>query len=279
MATTSSTAESAKAVRENIARAKGYLRREEILRALEAGAEALSVYGKINVIGNTRFEIEVNLDETLMDISRRADISTMLPPGKDGKPFLLRYVRGKEALLSTALRRMVESLKAQAVAKEQERLGKIEQRKQELLTKGQDYLDAGDIPRARTFLRRVMDEFGAQPGILVGIAGRYRSADLLMEAAEVYEYAIEQFPRESVSYVGAIGCYMELREYEKVERLYERVLQQFGLHPRTLCNMAKFYLLWRKKGKASDCAYRALTMDPTLEEARQIMQEVEGVRS
>ncbi|MEG2140972.1 MAG: hypothetical protein RRY20_09325, partial [Bilophila sp.] len=197
------TPEAAKKVRENIARAKGYLRRDEMVKTLSAAAEALNLYGRINVIGSTRFEIEVNLDETLMDISRHAEIHSQLPTGRDGKPFLLRYVRGKEALLSTALGRLAENLKTQAVTEEQERLGKIEQHKQELLLRGQACLDEGDVPRARTFLRRAMDEFGTQEGILIGIAGRYRTASLPFEAAEVYECAIEQFPRESASYVGA----------------------------------------------------------------------------
>lgn len=270
------TAEVAKQIRENIARAKGYMRRDEIPRALQAAIDALTLYGKIKLIGAARFEIEVNLDEVLVDISRHGEIMPLLPPGKNGKPFLLRFVRGKEPLLATVLNRVATSLVEAANREERERVEKIERHKQELMHHGQFFLDGGDLPKARSFFRRAADEFGKIPGLLLDIAERYHKADHPLEAAEIYEMAMDRFPRDPAAYSGAIACYMEIREYEKVERIYEFVLRQFGPHPRTLCNMAKFYMLWRKKEKAADFAYRALKRDSSLVEAQQILDELEG---
>lgn len=108
------------------------------------------------------------------------------------------------------------------------------------------------------------------------LAQRFRKAKLPLEAAEMYELALENFPKESAGWSGAIDMYMELQEFEKVEQLYVRVLQQFGQHPRTLCNIANFYLQWRRKGQAVEFALRALQRDPTLEKAREILRVAES---
>lgn len=269
-------AEAAKTVRENIARAKGALRREELARALAVTAEALELYGRIKVVGAARFELEVNLDELLGDICRHTAVLPMLPSGPDGKPFVLRYVRGKEDILSTALRRLAEALVRQKEEAQEEEVRKTEQRKVELFEKGQALLDAGDYPRARAILRRAADEFGKIPGVYLDIAQRYRKVSLPMEAAEIYELCMEHFPKESAGWTGAIDMYMEMQEFEKVEKLYVRVLQQFGQHPRTLCNIAAFYLQWRRKGKAAEFALRALQMEPDSLEAQELLRMAEG---
>ena len=92
------TIEAAKAVRENIARAKGALRRDDLIRTLNVTADSLDMYARVKVMGALRFELEVNLDELLSDLCRHTTILPMLPSGPKGKPFVLRYTRGKEAL-------------------------------------------------------------------------------------------------------------------------------------------------------------------------------------
>ncbi len=270
------TIEAAKAVRENIARAKGALRRDDLIRTLNVTADSLDMYARVKVMGALRFELEVNLDELLSDLCRHTTILPMLPSGPKGKPFVLRYTRGKEALLSDALRRIAKILEQRKAEAAEEERKRIERHKQELLQRGQALLDSGDLPRARSFLRRAADEFGKEKGMYLDLAQRFRKAKLPLEAAEMYELALENFPKESAGWSGAIDMYMELQEFEKVEQLYVRVLQQFGQHPRTLCNIANFYLQWRRKGQAVEYALRALQRDPTLEKAREILRVAES---
>lgn len=267
--------ETAKTVRENIARAKGYLRRDELVRALTMTADVLDMYSRIKVMGTIRFEIEVNLDEVLTDLCRHTTILPMLPVA-NGKPFMLRYVRGKESILSGAIRRIAEVLEKQKKEAAEEAVKKAERHKHELLQRGQALLDSGDTPKARAFLRRVAEEYGKEKGIYLDLAGRYRKARLPMEAAEMYEMNIEHFPKESAGWSGAIDMYLEMNDFEAVEKLYMRVLQQFGPHPRTLCNIAKFYLRWRRKSQAAEYAIRALQGDPNLTEAREVLRLSEG---
>lgn len=270
------TNEAAKTVRENIARSKASLRRDDLPRALKIIADSLDIYSQIKVIGPLRYEIEVNLDEQLADICHHTTIMTMLPPGPPGRPFILRYIRGKEKMISTALRGLAGILEQKKTDAAKEEVLKKERRKQAYLAKGQELLDAGDTPRARAVLRRVADEFGKEKGIYLDIAERYRKANLPMEAAEMYELCMAEFPKTSSAWSGAIAMYRAMQEFEKVEKLYLRVLQQFGAHPLTLCNIAQFYLDWRKKDKAAEFAIRALQRDPNMAQAKAILQASEG---
>lgn len=271
-----SLSQSTKTIRENIARAKNAMRRDEIVRALNVTADSLDMYSRIKVTGPIRFELEVNLDELMEDLSHHTSIQPILPRDSKGKSFVIRFKRGKESLLSGFLRHISTVLEKQKKDAAEEEGEKKERRKQELIEKGQGYLETGDIPRARTTLRRVADEFGKEEGIYLDLAERYRTAKLPMEAAEMYELNVNQFPKNPAGWSGMIDMYKDMQDFEMVEKLYHRVLQQFGSHPKTLCNIAKFYMLWRKKGKAAEYAVRALQADPNLTEAQTILDEAEG---
>ncbi len=266
-----------KSIKEDCARAKTYLRRDETLRAVELTTTVLETYSRIKVVGSSRFEVEVNLDDVLGEISRQVVVRELLPVCPDGKPLVLRFVRGRERLVAGVLTRVAQALKQAAEEREQEGLRKVEEHKQGLLRTGQQSLNVGEMGRARAFLHRCLEEYGPKdPALYADVAERFRAADLLLEAAEVYEMGIEAFPKDPSRYAAAIKIYTSMKEFEKAERLYDRVLRQFGVHPRTLLNMAKLYLEWHKKDKAADAAYRALSLDASLTEARDILERIEG---
>ena len=78
-------------------------------------------------------------------------------------------------------------------------------------------------------------------------------------------------PREASAYTGAVAAWMELREYEKAEAVYQAVLRTFGGHASTFGKMSKLYLAWRKKQAAEDNALRALQTDPEQADALEVM--------
>lgn len=57
---------------------------------------------------------------------------------------------------------------------------------------------------------------------------------------------------------------------------YTRALKQFGTHPRTLVNMARMYLAWRKRDEAWTHIQRALQLAPGDAEAKALLAEIEG---
>lgn len=269
----------ARTVRENIARGKSYLRREEMIRALETTAQALREVPYVRLIGSERFEVEVGLSELLNDIIRVPKVHDLLPLGPNGQPIPVRYLKGKEDLLSKLLERLAESFRREEEEGLTARQRQQEEHRNKLVEQGQEALSAGDPARARVFWKRCLDAHGKEePGLFLDLANRFSKAERLPEAVEIYEMGMEVLPKEAACYSGCIDACMALREYEKVEQLYERVIRQFGMHPKTLLKAAQFYYTWRRKDKAYDMALRALGMDASLTEAQDLIDLIDGKR-
>lgn len=265
-----------KNVRENIARAKAYLRREDLPRAMEAMGTALRAYAGTKLIGQARFETEVNVLEFVNDLNRHHLLRQFFEARQVFNGPYVTYARGEENTLAERLETIGAAMTEESTRKEREREAKVGMRREELILGGQAKLDEGDMPRGRSFLKRAADEFGHEPGVLADIGQRLLHKELLFEAAEMFEAAIETFPTESKAYAGSVSCYIKLQEYEKAETIYMKALRQFGAHPRTLINIARLYMLWRKRDKAYEYAKRALGIDPKLKEAQEIMEAASG---
>lgn len=267
-----------KVIRENIARVKGYTRRGEVLRALDLLADTLLEYLRYTVIGNARIELETGFNEALTDVSRLPEVRAHLPRTPSNQLDPLRFIRDQEAITATKIWSITKALRDEAEKNERMQAQQEDDRRAKLIHSGQICLERGDTVRARVNFTRCADEFGHEPGLISDLAGRYKTFELYQEAADMFARAMELFPREPGNYTQAIDCLLRLQEFEKVERIYGQVARQFGLHPRTLYNMARFYLMWRKKDQAAQAAYRALQIDPNFAEARVLLDKLDGKR-
>lgn len=267
-----------KAIRENIARVKGYTRRNEVLRALDLLADTLLDYIRYTVTGNVRVELETGFNEALTDVSRLPEVRAHLPRTANNQLDSLRFIRDQEAITATKIWSITKALRDEAEKIERQQAQAVEDRRAHLIHAGQICLERGDTVRARVNFIRCAEEFGQEPGLLSELAGRFKAFELYQEAADMFARAMETFPREPGNYTQAIDCLMRLQEFKKVEQIYGQVARQFGLHPRTLYNMARFYLKWHKKDQAAEAAYRALKIDPNFAEARLLLEKLDGKR-
>ena len=89
-----------------------------------------------------------------------------------------------------------------------------------------------DYPRGKGVLRRVVEGWGHEEGLVTEIAMIFLEHQRYMEAVELFEQVIEKFPSDSRAYGGAVRCYKELHEFEKCEKVYMKALKQFGAHPK-----------------------------------------------
>lgn len=265
-----------KSIRENLSRAKAYLRRDECVRSLEVAKLALDAYAPIMAqIGREdRFNIEVSILEFVRDINKHPQVREVYLSRKITKePFIL-FSRGKEkqlAMVVEALRQTI-SHKLQSAAQEKEE--EEAKRKAAMLEMGQKLLDNGEFPRGKAVLRRYMEECDNASDVVIDVGDRLLGAKLYTEAADVYEKSIELYPKNVKGYSGAVSAYTGMHDFEKIENTYMRIIKQFGAHPKTLFNVAKFYLGFNKKEKAYDFAVRALDKDPTLVEAKEFLEKI-----
>ena len=265
-----------KEVSENLARAKAYLKRDDCLRSLEAAAASLEFYAQKKIVGNAKFLAEVNFREYINALARHGMVRNFFLSRGITKEPLIIYKAGQEEELAKALRvllRALEEISQQAEKAEQK---KEEQERDDSLKKGLELIyTKGEEIRGRAILRRHLDVYGQEEGVMTEVAGHFLKASLSLEAAELYERAMEKFPKDARAYLGAIEAHTALGDNEKVEKTYLKIIKAFGGHPKTYLNMSKFYLGWHKRLKAYDYALWALQGDESLKEAQEIMDKID----
>ena len=263
-------------IKENLARAKAYLRRDECIRSLEAAKTAIDAYIPClpRLTRENRFSIEVLILEYVRDLNKHPHIRNVFLSRKITKEPFIVFSRGKENALSLLLEALWQTLENERDKETRRKQEEEKKRKETLLTTGQKLLDNGEFPRGKAVLRRYMEECGNAPDAVLDVGERLLNAKLYMEAADVFEKSIELYPTNVKGYAGALKAYAGMNDYDNTEKTYIRTLRQFGAHPRTLLNMAKFYLRHGKKEKAYEFALRALDKDPALAEAKEIVETV-----
>uniref|UniRef100_B8J3W6 Tetratricopeptide domain protein n=1 Tax=Desulfovibrio desulfuricans (strain ATCC 27774 / DSM 6949 / MB) TaxID=525146 RepID=B8J3W6_DESDA len=264
-----------KDIRENIARAVGYLRRDEVERSLLAMSEALRRMAEVRMLRSARAELDIQISEFLASLIHHQTMQPLLDPEHTGKPRSIPFQQGKEAALATVLDGLGRILQKEAENCVQAELAARMERKKHLIETGLQFVREGQTAKGRAFLKRVVEEFSREDGIRVQVGQIFSTAGLYQEAAEMYEEAITIQPREPAAYTGAVAAWMELREYEKAENIYKAVLRTFGGHPSTFGKMAALYLAWRKRQAAEDMAFRALQEDPGQPDALEVIAALE----
>jgi len=260
-------------VGQTFARAKALLKRDETLRALETMLGGLEELQRTNLPGRTRFEVEVTILECVQDLNRQPIVREFFEALSHGKNVSIPYKAGEEKKLAGVLGLVNKGLREKIEQAEENEKQRRLDRKAGLEQKGLEYLRSGDSPRGKAALRLLAEEFGQEPGVLAQVGEWLMEAKLYFEAAEILERAMEEHPKEVKSYTFATQCYLELREYQKAENVYLRVIKQFGKHPRTMLNLAKLYLSWNKKEEAFNAALEAWNKDNSLAEAKEIVDK------
>lgn len=265
----------ARAIRENISRARGYLRRDELYRAIDAAREALSLKNSGIALGLGRAEVDLLFAELFDDFGRHPRVAASLQElGIDAAAFW-RYRSGDEATLSkklVALRAKMAGSEAQEKA--QEVLRRTEE-KEAWLRLGRQNLEQKNFPKGKVYLRRAAETYGDEDGVVREIGTLFLAAGLVPEAAEMASLAIERFPNDEQAWRLGIEAWDTLGDSKKAEALYLDAVKIFGGHPITFLNIAKFYLKWHRKDDAYEYAVRALTLDPNLAEAKAIRDKME----
>lgn len=260
-------------VGQKFARAKAQLKRDETIRALETVLSALNDYDPKAISSQVRFEIEVLITECVQDLNRQPAVRNLFQTLVKSQKAYIPYMPGEEkrlfGVLGIVYKALSESIKATEENAEQQKL----ERKNSLQQRGLEYLRAGDLPRGRASLRLLAEEFGDEPGMLAQVGEWFIEFQLYFEAAAVLEQSIENFPKDRKAYSLATKCYTELRENEKTEAIYLKAIKQFGKHPRTLLNLAKFYMSCNKKEEAFRAAQEAYSKDSSLTEAKEIVDK------
>lgn len=268
-----------KDLREDLARAGGYLSRHEVERALEALSDALARCAGLRLGRAATAELGGRIREILQGLSQHPRLLPLLDHEGSGHGRQIPYQPGREASLRTVLEGLAKILRQNAAHTALHDAEDRPARKKQLLQSGLRALQQGKTTVGRAFLRRIIDEFCDEPDICLQIGRVFSAANDHAEAAAVFEEAMRAQPRESAAYTGAVNAWTAAGEYEKAEAVYKAVLRTFGGHPSTFGKMAAMYLLWDKHLAAEDAARRALKDDAAQADALAVMTALKGAHS
>lgn len=255
----------AKSIKEDIARATGYARRAEDIKALECASRAFEVFATTKtVVGRAKFELEILLGDMLRELDHLPEIRKRLD-----KP--LAYKRGQEAFYAKALgamaRHVVQARDADAIQRESERRRHLD----ETLDKARQLLADKNLPVARRVLAVTCEQHAAIPGVYTAAAAILSEAGLHADAVPMAEKGIESDPKDAQAYRIATEACAVIGENAKAADLLREALRQFGAHPRTYITLARVLYKQGKWDQAYDAARAALDRDPELEDAREMV--------
>lgn len=262
-------------VGQNIARAKSLVKRNEPARAIEALLGALAAFEPQKLVGKARSVAEITIYEAVTELNGHPKIKALIQEVAKSPKAAIAYGPGGEKQLATVLNILLKALTEAEAAKVRAEAEALENRRKTLIDKAEEHMAAKEYPRGKAVLRKLGEEFGSEPDIYAYIGTVLAKADLRDDAVEFLELAVETFPRVPAPYGELVSCYIALREFEKAEKVYMKVLKEFGQHPKTLVNLGKLYISWNRKDKAFEILNKAVRMDPQNEEAAELFAKVD----
>ncbi|MEG2172140.1 MAG: hypothetical protein RRY29_02630 [Desulfovibrionaceae bacterium] len=265
-----------KEVRENIARAKGYLRRNEIPRALKTMSSAIRGFADVTLPKASHAELVMQCTVFLSELNRHPYMQRVLDPECTGKPRYLAFQYGKAKILATVLEALSKMLINAAAQNHRATQEAQQHRKVELIETGKARFQSGEIASARSFLKRAAAEFGQEVGTLLEIGHLFNDMKQFQDAAEIFESALAAFPKEAEAYAEAIEANTTALEFAKAEKIYFKIFRQFGGHPKTYGRLAKLYLVWNKNQQADEFARQALQLDSQQTESLEVLSTLKS---
>lgn len=256
----------AKEIREDIARAKAFVQRDDLLRSLGALRSALKLLAKSKVFGVERFEIDALLDEALREVGGHKTLKKVLPSG-------LRHARGKTVQLYRTVDKLYvkleQAMERARVERQRGRMAELD----DLLITAQEKLKENDEMEARKLFRRASERFKDVPGLYSDIGTRMMMGGLIQEAVEYLNKALEKNPRDQRAHSSLITCLEGLGEPAKAEEAMKTAIKHLGKHEPLMLRLAKLSLTQRNWNQAYDLAEAVFKENPLSSPAQKIMAQ------
>lgn len=258
----------AKEIREDIARARAYAKKNDYLRTLKSLANAIRGLVTSQVFGAEKFEIQAHMDEALRDLNKMKMIRKLFPAG-------LTYQKGKEkAFFQTLMRlhkKLGEAMEKARVAKLRKRLGVLDDN----LIKAAKLIQAGNPLEARKLYSKIAEYFQDIEGIHSDIGNRMATFGLFAEAVPYLNKALETQNTDVRAHNALILCYEGLHETEKAMVAIKDAMRWLGPSENLYLRLAKLHLRKREWGEVFNNAKAAYDRNPLNTEATKLMKQAE----
>ncbi len=260
--------QTAKAIREDIARSRAYAKKNDYLRTLECLANAINGLVASQIFGAEKFEIHAHLDEAIRDLNKMKMIKKLFPQG-------LAFQKGKEKAFCEKLRRLHRKLKE---AMDNARLAKMRKRLAVLddnMIKAANLIKADQPIEARKLYRKISEYFQDIEGIDSDIGNRLATFGMFPEAMEYLSSSLAKSPKDARAHNALILCYEGMNEVEKGVEAIKNAMRHIGTSEGLYLRLARLYLAQRNWGAVFNNAKAALDLNPLNGEAQKLMKQAQ----
>ena len=263
-----STSMTAKEIREDIARARAYAKKNDYLRTLRCLASAIKGLVTSQVFGAEKFEIHAHLDEALRDLNKMKMIRKLFPNG-------IKCQKGKEKTFYQTLMRLHkklgEAMEKARVAKMRKRLAVLDDN----LIKAAKLVKAGSPIEARKLYSKIAEYFQDIEGIHSDIGNRMVNFGMFAEAVPYLQKALEIHNNDSRAHNALIMSYEGQHEVEKAIAAIKDAMRWLGPSENLYLRLAKLHLTKREWGEVFNNAKAALDRNPLNAQAGKLMKQAE----
>ncbi|MCR5564097.1 MAG: hypothetical protein K6F46_12185 [Desulfovibrio sp.] len=260
-------------VRDELARAAGWLSRGDAPRALESASRALRALSGRRLTRASRLAVQANVREVIDALASHPRLAPLLTASGRGRG-TIPCRPGQETTLASVLLGIARILREEDAALAEVKAAP--ERKKALIESGLQCLREGQVKTGTDYLRRVTVEFADEPDIFSQMGRLLSAAGLHREAALFHESAMQAHPRASEGYAEAVAAWLKAGEYARAETVFLAILRVFGGHPATFARMAAMYADWGRAAEARDMAGRALAEDPDQPLAATVLAKLDG---
>lgn len=262
---------SVKLALEDLARAKIYFHRHDVLRAMLALLAALKKFVKTQPLNSERQAVEGVLRELVLLLNRTDEVKQY----SERKALSWERRGAKRLLLEVA-----HTLKAYKEATEKESLEATRSRKlkmDQLLLRGQKALEFKKLPEAEEAFQEAAALYVDEHKLFYMIGSKLLSAGFARASIKYLQRGVEVDPDSEKAYYFLAKAFAGVSEFDKAEASLLRAHELFGEDADRLGLYSNILIRQRKIGEAQAAARRALDLDPGHTEAKKILALVKKV--
>jgi tetratricopeptide (TPR) repeat protein len=254
----------AKAIRENLARAKSAYAHNDDLRTVQLVVMGLRAFLAVKPTGPDRTAVEGLLRESFANLSKMERVKKYIPNG-------IPYTKGQEQKLASILIPLAQKIEADIKRESVDAMRERKLRIDHAIIKGNKLLGEGNLLEAQRNYRAAVEEYVDEKGIFPFIANRLIDAGHFKASFEYIKRAVEESPDNPRAYDFLLTAAGKAKDWEHAEQILLDAQKKIGDQPllQQALSMVEAHL--GRWNEALAAAKNALTANPHLEEARKVL--------
>ncbi|THB67701.1 MAG: hypothetical protein D6E12_08020 [Desulfovibrio sp.] len=255
---------SAREIKEQLARARGYFHSHDVMRSILALATGMKVLVEQPVFGVARQEITTHILEVTQLLNRAEEVQLHVPQG-------LEYTKGADKRFLGMLIRLVKTIKEEAGKETLEQARDRKLKMDRALIRGQKQLDAGKTAEAEEAFNEAVSLYVDEHKLFVFIASKLIKAKLARQALKYLQRALKVDGDDSQAYLAMAEAQSQIGEAGKAEAILRQAETKFNDDTDVHLAFAQALELKGRLKEALVAAKKAYDAEPGMNEARKLL--------